>query len=251
VNRISAFLIARHDAAPLPRTLAALSWVDQIVLVDSGSVDETVDIARAAGAEVHHRDWDGYGSMKVFAESLCRHDWLLNVDADEVVTPDLAAEMRAAAEGPPGAFRMRILTVYPGDVRPRPWANDYNVVRFYHRSVGGYRNHPLFDRVEIDVAAGQLSAPIEHHALISLHHFVEKENIYSTHAADAADVRSRWRLLLRLPFEWPVAFLKFYLLRRHFTGGWKGYMFALTAAFARTLRIAKMLERAERKSQDP
>ncbi len=239
---VSVFLITRNEAERLPQTLAALQWADEIVVVDSGSTDRTVEIAREAGATTHHRDWDGYGPQKAYAESLCRHDWLLNVDADEVVTPALAAEIVRAAEGDPGAFRAKILNVYPGDDAPRPFANDYNVVRFYHRSVGRYRDHPLFDRVETDVPARSLTAPIHHFPLVSLHHFVEKENAYSSFAAKAAKTRRRWPLLLRLPIEMPFAFLKFYILRRHITGGWKGFMFALIAAFARTLRIAKMLE---------
>lgn len=243
---ISVFLIARNEEARLPRTLAALAWADEIVLIDSGSTDRTVAIAEAAGARVLHRDWDGYGPQKVYAEQSCSHDWVLNVDADEVVPPALADEIRAAT-GTPRAFRIRILNVYPGDARPRPLANDYNVVRFYHRSVAGYRDHPLFDRVETRGATGQLRAPIHHFPLTSWAHFVDKENRYSTYAADTARARPRWQLLLRLPFEMPVAFLKFYLFRRHVLGGWKGFVFSLAAAFARTLRIAKMLERADTK----
>ena len=244
-EKISVFIIARNEAARIGRTLAAVSWADQIVVVDSGSTDATQEIARSAGAEVHDRAFDGYGPQKVFAEGLCRNDWVLNVDADEVVTPELAREIAEAAEGDPAACRVRILNVYPGDERPRPLANDYNVVRFYHRSVAGYRDHPLFDRVDVRGRERQLKAPIHHHPLLSLAHFVEKENRYSSFAADTARPRSRAMLLLRLPFEMPFAFLKFYFLRRHLFGGWKGFMFALTAAFARTLRIAKMLERAE------
>lgn len=242
---VSVFIITRNEEARLPRTLAALGWADEVVVVDSGSTDATVEIARAAGAEVHHREWQGYGPQKVFAERLCRHDWILNVDADEVVTPALATEIAERIEGAPGACRTRILNVYPGDDRPRPFANDYNVVRLYHRTVAGYRDHPLFDRVESRVAEEQLSAPIHHHPLVSIRHFVDKENAYSSFAAEAARPRPHWRLLLRLPFEMPLAFLKFYLLRLHVFGGWKGFVFALTAAFARMLRIAKMLERRE------
>ncbi len=243
--RLSAFLITRNEEARIARTLDALSWADEVVVVDSGSTDATCDIAQGRGAKVVYRAWEGYGPQKVFAEGLCRHDWLLNVDADEVVTPALAEEIgRLVGSGvAPGGWKIRILNVYPGDLQPRFLANDYNVVRFYHRSVGGYRDHPLFDRVELSVPARQLRAPIHHHPLVSLHHFVEKENAYSSFAAAEGRIRPRWQLLLRLPLEMPVAFLKFYLLRRHFTGGWKGFVFALTAAFARTLRIAKMLER--------
>lgn len=244
---LSVFVITRNEEARIGRTLAALAWADQVVVVDSGSTDATREIARAAGAEVHERAWEGYGQQKAFAESLCRHDWLLNVDADEVVTPALAAEIAELIDAgpPPGAYLVRILNVYPGRDRPRWLADDYNVVRFYHRAVARYRAHELFDRVETDVAPGQLRGPLHHFALLSWAHFVEKENRYSTYAADTAAPRSRPALLLRLPFELPLAFLRFYALRRHFTGGWQGYMFALSAAFARTLRVAKMLERSE------
>ena len=240
---ISAFVITRNEAARLGRTLAALDWVDQLVVVDSGSDDATTDIARAAGAEVYHRDWTGYGPQKVHAQTLCRHDWLLNVDADEVVTPALATEIRSAIQGPPRGFRIRILNVYPGDARPRPLANDYNVVRLYHRDVGGYSDHPLFDRVQMQGTPGQLKAPIHHHPLVSWHHFVDKENRYTTYNAQTSRGRNRALMTARLFVQMPLSFLKFYLLHGHILGGWKGFMFALTASFARTLRIAKMLER--------
>jgi glycosyltransferase involved in cell wall biosynthesis len=244
---VSVFVIARNEEARLVRTLAAVAWADQLVVVDSGSTDRTRAIACEAGAEVHERPWEGYGPQKVHAESLCRHPWRFNVDADEVVTPALAAEIATLmAEGPaPGAFRVHILNVYPGHDRPRWLADDYNVVRLYHRDVARYRAHPLFDRVETDVQPAQLRAPIHHFPLLSWAHLVEKENRYSSFAAERAGGRRRAGLIMRLPFEMPLAFLRFYLLRRHVTGGWRGFMFALTAAFARTLRIAKMLERAE------
>jgi len=245
---LSAFLIVRDEAARLPATLAALGFADEIVVVDSGSADATPAIAEAAGARVIHRDWEGYGPQKAFAEAQCRHDWVLNLDADEVVTPALAAEIAALfRDGPPapGAFRLRILNVYPGDARPRPFAADYEVVRLYHRAAGRYRAHPLFDRVELaaGVRARRLAGPVHHFPLTTWSHMVEKENRYSSFQAEAARPRARALLLLRLAGEFPLAFLKFYLLRRHVTGGWKGFAFAMIAAFARWLRILKLLER--------
>ncbi len=245
VAAISVFIITRNEEERLARTLAALAWADQVVVVDSGSTDNTEQIARAAGAEFHHRDWTGYGPQKVFAEGLCRNDWLLNVDADEVVTPELAAEMKAAVadDASPAGYKVQIWNVYPGDQRPRRFANDYNVVRLYHRAAGGYRDHELFDRVVLEGTARQLKAPIHHFPLTSFHHFVDKENTYSTYVAGVSKRRGRAGLILRLVLEMPLSFLKFYFLRRHLFGGWKGFMFSLTAAFSRTLRIAKMLEK--------
>ena len=245
---LSAFVIAKNEESRLPRTLKALQGLaDQIVVVDSGSTDRTVEIAREMGAEVFSREWTGYGPQKRFAEEKCRHDWMLNVDADEVVSPELAAEIRAVLPGAaPGAFRIRILNVYPGDERPRPFANDYAVVRLYHVEAGRYRDHPLFDRVETLTAPRRLKAPILHHPFETWRDLVDKENAFTSYQADTAPPRPRWLLRIRLVTEGPAVFFKGWILRGHVWGGWKGFAFAAVIAFARWLRIVKMLERASR-----
>ena len=247
---ISAFIITKNEEARLSATIAALKpLVNEVLVVDSGSTDRTVEIARSHGAVVIHRDWNGYGSQKRFAEQNCRNQWVLNVDADEVLTPGLANEIKALFSGPSlpeiGAYRTRILTVYPGDMKPRLFANDYNVVRLYHRDIGSFRDHPVFDRVVLqDVSPKQLQAPIYHHPYISFDHVNEKHNRYSSFRSSNSEIRPRRLLELRLLSEFPVNFIKFYLFRRHFTGGWKGFYFSLCYALMRTSRIAKMLERS-------
>ncbi|MEM9010474.1 MAG: glycosyltransferase family 2 protein [Pseudomonadota bacterium] len=248
---LSVFIIARDEAERLPATLAAVrDWAGEIVVVDSGSTDATVKIAEQADARVFSRDWPGYGPQKRFGEEQCRHDWLLNLDADEVVTPALAAEIAAlfAGDPPPALFRIRILNVYPGDRRPRPFANDYNVVRLYHRAAGRYRDDPLFDRVVPvpGAAERQLRAPIWHYPFLSFAGLVAKQDSFTSFQAEASGPRSPWLLRLRLLTEGPLTFLRFYLLRGHILGGWKGLAFAALAARARTLRIIKLLDRQAR-----
>ena len=245
---ISAFIIVKNEEKRLLKTLSALKpWVDEIIVVDSGSTDRTMELARSLGAKVSYNEWRGYGSQKSFAERLCRNLWVLNVDADEVVTPELAAEIQALFPGgrapEPAAYRLRILTVYPGDVRPRRWANDYNEVRLYHQSVGAYREHPVHDRVVLrNTQARQLRQPIFHHAFLSFSHIVEKNNHFSSFRSQNSKPRSSSYLKFRLALEFPLNFLKCYFGRRHIFGGWKGFYFALCHAFMRTTRIAKMLE---------
>lgn len=125
------------------------------------------------------RQFDGYGPQKRYAESLCRNGWVLNIDADEIVTRGLADEIQAlfadSAQCSPAACRVRILTIYPGDDRPRLMAADYNVMRLYHRTVATYRDHPVFDRVETgECQVRQLRAPIWHRPHRSVTHAVEK-----------------------------------------------------------------------------
>lgn len=246
---LSAFIITRNEEVRLPAAIAALRpWVEDLLVVDCGSTDRTVEIAHTLGARVMHRDWTGYGQQKRFAEQNCRFDWVLNVDADEVVTPALAEEIRAlfgsGRQPRPGAYRMKILTVYPGDERPRLFANDYNVVRLYHRAAGSYRENTLHDRVVLKdgIAPMQLRAPVHHHSSFSFDHLIDKGNRFSSFSARNAKPRSKRWLPIRLFWEFPLNFFKMYVMRRHFTGGWKGFFFSLCHALMRTSRIAKMLE---------
>jgi glycosyltransferase involved in cell wall biosynthesis len=253
---LSVFIITRNEEIRIARCLDALiAWAGEIVLVDSGSTDRTMEIARSYGIRAMDRPWTGYGQQKRFAEELCKHDWVLNVDADEVVTPECAAEIEALFKKgapEPAAYRIHILNVYPGQTKPRWLANDYNVVRLYHRSVASYSDDPVYDRVIIRGAAlRQLSSPIHHFTNISVTHAVEKALNFSKFRAETSGERSAPLLKLRLVFEFPMVFLKTYLGRRHFTGGWYGFYFSLCHAFMRTTRIALLLEEQERRPDHP
>ena len=245
---LSIFVITLNEAARIGATLdAAATLADDVIVADSGSTDETVAIARGYGAQVHHHPFEGFGQQKRFAEDRCRHDWLLNVDADEIITPALADEIRglfADGEPTPALYEIRILNVYPGDTRPRPFANDYRVVRLYHREAGRYRDHTVYDRVEPHGAPAihRLSAPIHHFPLTDFEQMVAKANRHSGHEIARVAAKSRTVLKLRLVTEFPLVFLKVWLLRRHILGGWKGFVFAMNTAWMRTLRIAKALE---------
>lgn len=247
---LSVTVITKDEEERLARTLAAVAFADEIVLLDSGSQDATCAIARAAGARVIETDWPGYGPQKARAEAAARNDWILNLDADEVVTPALAAEIRALFEthagAPPEAgYTVDILNVYPGADRPRPLAADYRVVRLYDRRRVQYRPHPLFDRVEMaDLRSGRLRAPVHHFPFTSWAGLVAKENQYTSYVVSQARRRDSRLLRLRLLTEFPLVFLKTFVLRRHALGGWRGFAFSLVVAFSRTLRIIKLLERA-------
>ena len=249
---LSIFLITKNEADRLGDVLAALHGLyDDLVVVDSGSTDDTLAIAKAHGARVFHRDWTGYGPQKRFAEDQCRTDWLFNLDADEVVTPALAREIKmlfANRDPRPGAYKVRILNLYPGDSRPRPFAKDYNVVRLYHRSVGRYRDDAVYDRVVLQdgFSPQQLTAPIHHRSITSWSHMVDKANRFTSHEIGRIAAKPRGVLMLRLVTEMPLQFVRNYVLRGHWLGGWKGFVFALNTAFLRTLRIAKALEHLDK-----
>ena len=249
MKKLTITIITLNEADRLGRVLEAVQGVaDEIVVVDNASTDETVKIAKAGGATVFNNAFIGYGQQKRFAEDRASHDWILNLDADEIVTPQLAAELtewKQDSPAKPACYEVDILNIYPGDTKPRPFARDYRVVRLYDKAKVRYRDHPLFDRVEIaaGMEIGRLEAPIHHFPIVTFEQMVMKANRLSSMQAAKAKPKPRWLLLLRLVTEFPLSFAKIYLLRLHILGGWKGLAFSIVNAFSRTLRIIKMLER--------
>lgn len=246
---LSVFIIARNEADRLGATIRAVrELADDIVVVDSGSTDGTQALAAALGARVIHNPWPGYGPQKRFAEAQCRHDWLLNLDADEVVPGDLAREIRALfAAGEPRrpAWRIAIAEIFPGEGRPHALAYTLTPVRLYRRDRGRYSASPVHDRVVLEpgVTPGRLKGVIHHFSVRSLGDQLDKLNRYSDQQADDLEARGvvipTWRVFVELPGN----FLKAYLGRRHIVRGTYGFLTAMNYAISRHLRVAKHVER--------
>lgn len=243
-TQLSICIIAKNEADRILACLeAARGLSDDVVVIDSGSTDGTVECAKAAGARVVHHDWRGYGPQKRFAEDCARHDWILNLDADEYVSDGLRDEIaRLMAAGPdrPG-YRLRIMNIYPGKMTPRLWADYNNYIRLYDRRVMRFRDSPVHDTVDAGAhAVGQLRAPVLHHSARSYAHIQAKLDAYATLQARTLK-KPNWALWLRVPLEYPLTFLKFFIMRRHFTGGLDGVISAHLAAEARFYRLFKMM----------
>ncbi len=246
---LSIFIIARDEADRIGRTLAAVrSLSDDIVVVDSGSTDGTQALAESHGARVVSNQWPGYGPQKRFAEDQCRHPWLLNLDADEVVPPELADEIAAlfAGGGPAAdAYKLRIAELFPGEPAPHRFAYALAPVRLYRRDKGRYSPSPVHDRVDLVPGAriARLNGTVHHYSVRSLGDQMAKLNAYSDAQADDLDRRGETLSVFRLVGEFPANFIKAYFGRRHALRGVYGFMTAMNYAFYRYLRVAKHWER--------
>jgi glycosyltransferase involved in cell wall biosynthesis len=255
---VSCYIRTLNEERLLGRVVAAArEVVDEIVIVDSGSKDATVAIAQAAGARVIHQDWLGNGRQKRFAEDQCRHDFVLDLDADEVVSPALAAEIRALfAAGPPPLpiYELRLVTVPPVG---KPWTN-ISVARrrkLYDRRVVRAPDHKAWDQFEVPpgVEVGRLAGDLLHYSFRDLAQLVEKLNRVSTVRARDGKKSGRVAVAARVLFAWPFYFVKHYLFRGLYRAGIYGIVLAAISAYGRWLRDAKMYERilADRERSRP
>jgi len=249
VSLLSIFIIARNEADRIARTLQAVRALsDDIVVIDSGSTDGTQAVAESLGARVIFNPWPGYGQQKRFAEEQCRHEWLLNLDADEVVPEDLSleiAELFAQGEPDADAYELRIAEIFPGEPRPHRFAYVLAPVRLYRKSKGRYSPSPVHDRVDLATGArvARLKGTVHHYSVRSLGEQIAKLNSYSDAQADDLDKRGMTLTVFRLIFEFPANFIKAYIGRRHALRGVYGFMTAMNYAFYRYLRAAKHWER--------
>ena len=242
---ISCFIIAKNEADRIARTIRSVrSWVDEVIVVDSESTDDTVAVARQEGARVVTQPWLGFGGQKRFGEAQCRNDWVFNIDADEVVTRELQIEIvRLFEKGLPPfvAYGMPIHLIYPGNARPRAWARDHWYVRLYDRRFVRFRDSAIHDSVVTDDhRIGALRATIHHHSMRSFDDMKKKLDERAWLSVKYADPHSTAPLLPRLITEIPMNFFKYYIWRVHFTGGMTGLRYAAIQSWYRYLKIYRM-----------
>jgi glycosyltransferase involved in cell wall biosynthesis len=246
---VSVFIIAKNEADRIGDTIQAVrELTDDLVVVDSGSTDGTQTVAEELGARVIFNPWPGYGPQKRFAEDQCRYDWLLNVDADEVVPPKLAAEIQALfanGEPPRQAYRIGIAEIFPGEAAPHPLAYTLFPVRLYRKDWGRYSPSLVHDRVDLmpGTTVGKLKGIIHHWSVRSLGDQLAKLNRYSDQQAVDLEIRGISIPTWRVFFELPAAFIKAYIGRRHALRGTYGFLTAMNYAISRHLRLAKHYEK--------
>lgn len=247
---ISVFIIAKNEADRIPVTIRSVrEWVDEVIVIDSGSEDDTVAVSEALGARVIFNAWRGYGPQKLFGEALCRQDWILNIDADEEVSPELRTEIKALfghghADDMTG-YRLPILPLYPFQQGGHRWTVTNFPIRLYRKSRAGFSDSTVHDSVQVrEGEVGKLHGMLIHRSFRSLSHHFEKINAYTS--AQAIDTVSRKGApsALVLVLTPPLAFLKSFLIRREFVNGVNGVVISYMYAIQRFMKVAKARELA-------
>jgi glycosyltransferase involved in cell wall biosynthesis len=244
MHSISATLITHNEEQNIAGALQSCSWADEIVVVDSGSSDATLEICRQYTDRVLHRDWTGYVDQKNFAVEQACHDWIFSLDADERSSPELRAEIHELMREGFRSFGYKIPRVayFLGQwIRHGDWYPDYQL-RLFDRRHGKWEGGSVHESVKIDEKSQFLRGEIYHYTYRSLSDYLRRLETYSNLAASDYHQMGKSVTPFKLLANPLAAFVKAYLLRRGFLDGTPGFTVAVMGAVSVFFKYAKVYE---------
>ena len=252
---LSVAIITLNEETNLSRTLAGVRWADEIVVVDSGSTDRTVEIARSVGAHVVQRPWPGFAAQKNFALAQCTGTWVLSLDADEELSPELQREIRAllATDPPADAFRLRRRNLFLGRWIRRGGFYPDAKLRLFRRATGAvpfppqFSDRPVHETIPFAGHTQTLNHDLIHHAYPTLAAYLEHMNRYSTLGAEVLVGKGRVSrsfpaFFLHIFYVPQLTFCWNYFVRLGFLDGREGLLLHLYQAVYTSWKYAKAWE---------
>ena len=242
-TQLSVFITTCNNGRTLKACLESVKWADEIVMLDSFSIDDTLAIGQRYGAHITQHTFTGYGSQKRMALAATTHDWVLLLDADEALSPDLQTKIRRLLEHKPAADGYEVprqeqmfWRMYNSTTR----MNYY--LRLFDKREGNIDDMPIHASPKVRGLIARLRAPLYHYGETDIHTKVEKINAYSSGLVADKLKRQRWGITLIMLLYPPLSFIRSYLIKRNFVNGWAGLINSAIAAFYVFLKYAKLYE---------
>ncbi len=239
---LSVTIITLNEAANIRTCLESVKWADEIIIFDSGSKDDTIAICHEYTDRVFiDQDWQGFGVQKNRALEKVTGDWVLSLDADEMVTPELAAEIREAMESEFPVYELPRLSTFCGrEIRHSGWWPDY-VARLFRNGAARFSNDPVHERLLYDGEAKKLEHPLLHHTAPTLHDVIDKMNRYSSISAEEKHLAGKKAGLWTALSHGFWTFLWSYFGRAGFLDGREGFVLAVSKAENSYYRYLKLM----------
>ena len=242
--KISVVLITFNSEKTLTKVLEAVTWADEIVLVDSGSSDKTLKIAEAFKAKVVYRKFDNYGVQKNFATLQASNDWILSLDDDEILSDELQLEIQnlSLENDEFQAYKIPRSLIFLGKLLR--FSGEYKrlTLRLFNRNFGNWNTEHVHESVAIQGKIGVLANHILHDSYRDLTDYFNKFNKYFSLGAKTLAERGKKASVSTIVLRFPITFLKIYFLKASCLDGYAGFMWALLSAMNPVIKYAKLKE---------
>lgn len=253
MEKVSVAIITQNEALNIRPCLESVQWADEIVVVDSGSSDDTGKICQAHGARLFTEGWKGFARQKNSAIDKVSHEWVLSLDADERIPGALRQEIQALLSAGPDCdgYCIARKNFFLGRwIRRCGWYPDYNL-RLFRRGRGRFLERAVHEKVEVKGRVGYLKNPMEHHTYRSLSDFAERMERYSTLAALEMKKEGKGFHFHDIFLRPPLTFLQMYVLRGGFLEGYYGFLLSVLYSFYTLLKYGKLKELQEKDHSRP
>jgi glycosyltransferase involved in cell wall biosynthesis len=245
LSALSAIIITKNEERNIRECLSSVRWVDEVVVVDGGSTDKTVEVAKDMGAKVFIRSWEGYGAAKIFALAQCSGNWILWLDADERVTKELAEEIQHLVrqeDSDYAGYEASRKAYFLGRwIKHCGWYPGF-VIRLFRREAGKFTENKVHERLEVNGKVGRLRSDLLHYTDPNLFHYFEKFNRYTSLAAEELAQQGQKFGLTQLIVRPIWQFLKMYVVQRGFLDGFHGFILCVLSSSYVFTKYAKLWE---------
>lgn len=243
--KLSVAMITLNEAGILDKTLAAIKDIaDEIVIVDSGSTDDTEKIAQKYGAKFFVEPWKGYGPQRNSAIDKCSGEWVLNIDADEEVSPGLKKKILEIKENEKDkqVYSVNFTSVCFGKkIKHGGWSNSYHI-RLFRKSAGRFNENMVHEEFVTNEITHYLKEDIYHHSYVTLADYFQKFNRYTTEGAIEYYKKGKKSNIFQIAFNPMFKFIRMYLIRLGFLDGKEGFLLASTSAMYTMVKYYKLSE---------
>lgn len=247
MNKISVTVITKNEEKNISDCLKSVQWADEIIVVDSESIDRTVELAKQFTEEIFIRKWEGYVPQKKYALSLAKNEWVLSLDADERITPELKDEIFKLSTGEFSGFKIRRKNfLLKKEITSCGWENDYQL-RLFKRNKADLNDRLVHEKFIVEGKVGTLKNPMLHYTFSSFEEYLAKINNYTSLKAQELFTKKKriggWTI-----FSHTVsAFFAFFIIRRGFKDGVYGLIISLLHSVSTMMNYVKLWELQSKK----
>jgi glycosyltransferase involved in cell wall biosynthesis len=242
--KISCVVITLNEEENIRRALNSVKWCDEIVVVDSGSTDKTIEICEEFNCRISNKEFNGYGEQKRYAVSLANNDWILSIDADEVVSDELCDEIKNIFNDDEikfnGFFFPRSL-IFLGKHFKYGRENKEYYLRLFNKNCGNFSTDKVHEKVKLNGNTQKLNGTLHHYSYTNIEQYFNKFNSYTTNAAEVLfDEGNKGRSVAAIILGFPVYFFKNYFIYRNFLNGMQGFLWALFSSLYPVIKYFKL-----------
>ena len=240
--KVSVYIICKNEEKHIKRVLESVKEFTEIIIVDSGSIDNTLEIAKNYTDNIYHQEWMGFAKQKEYARSLCSNEWVLNLDADEELTIELKNEIISTINENKGdGLNIKISSLYLGKFNSEK--SKFNRrIRFFRKDLGYYPEKLVHESIIVNGKIKKAKGFIYDYGTIDLKTHLDKINAYSSLRAEEKFEKNKKSSLFKLLFVFPLAFFKSYIIKRSFLNGTRGFIASMNNSFYAYLKEAKLYE---------